>query len=184
MTAARIRISCSTSPPIARPDPGRRRQFRLRLLARACALGIDGFRHSLRDLDLVRRYLLQQLLQERHASDPGLRGGSGEAVRRRRARRQRDAVHRSGEAGDSRARRRRGEVRHRSLSQALPAQRARRHRPDHGQGRKDRALRREARPPVPGCIKWPPSGPHARVARVKPASCTDPVRALHRLRAD
>src|SRR5256885_10079580 len=50
-------------------DPGGWRQFRLRLLARACALGADGFRHSLRDLDLVRRHLLQQLLQERRAAD-------------------------------------------------------------------------------------------------------------------
>ena len=53
-------------------DPGRRRQFRLRLLARARALGADGFRHSLRDLDLVRRHLLQQLLQERRAADQGI----------------------------------------------------------------------------------------------------------------
>ena len=53
-------------------DPGRRRQFRLRLLARARALGADRFRHPLRDLDLVRRHLLQQLLQERHPADQGV----------------------------------------------------------------------------------------------------------------
>ena len=46
---------------------------------------------TLRDLDLVRRHFLQQLLQERRAADQGLAGGSGEAVRRRRARRQCDA---------------------------------------------------------------------------------------------
>ena len=55
-------------------NPGRRRQFRLRLLARARALGADGFRHPLRDLDhLVRRHILQQLLQERRAADQGVR---------------------------------------------------------------------------------------------------------------
>jgi 3-isopropylmalate dehydratase small subunit len=45
----------------------------MRLLARARALGAQGFRHHLRDLDLVRRHLLQQLLQERrpaHKVDP------------------------------------------------------------------------------------------------------------------
>ena len=34
-------------------DPGRRRQFRLRLVARACALGAAGFRHPLRDRALA-----------------------------------------------------------------------------------------------------------------------------------
>ena len=59
----------------------------------------------------------------------------GEAVRRRRARRQRHADRRSGKAGNPRPRRRRGEVRDRRAPQALPAQRPRRHRPDHGQAR-------------------------------------------------
>ena len=53
-------------------DPRRRRQFRLRLLARARALGAARFRHPLRDLDELRRHLLQQLLQERHPADQGL----------------------------------------------------------------------------------------------------------------
>ena len=44
-------------PP--RQDPGRGRQFRLRFEPRARALGAAGFRHPLRDLDLVRRHLLQ-----------------------------------------------------------------------------------------------------------------------------
>ncbi len=34
---------------------------------------LHGFRHHLRDLDLVRRHLLQQLLQERHPAGPGAR---------------------------------------------------------------------------------------------------------------
>src|ERR1700712_5140160 len=37
---------------------------------RARTGGAARFRHPLRDLDLVRRYLLQQLLQERHPADP------------------------------------------------------------------------------------------------------------------
>ena len=41
-------------------------------IARACALGADGFRHPLRDLDVVRRHFLQQLFQERRAADPRL----------------------------------------------------------------------------------------------------------------
>ena len=70
-------------------------------------------------------------------------GGPGEAVRRRRARRQCDAHRRSGKAGNPRPRRRRGQVRDRPAPQALPAQRPRRHRADHGQERQDRQLRAE-----------------------------------------
>ena len=62
---------------------------------RARAVGAAGFRHPLRDLDLVRRHLLQQLLQERHSADPRHPGRPRQVVRRRRARRQRDADHRS-----------------------------------------------------------------------------------------
>ena len=42
-----------------RSDPCRGRQFRLRVVARTCALGAFGFRHPLRHLDQFRRYLLQ-----------------------------------------------------------------------------------------------------------------------------
>ena len=122
-----------------------RRQFRLRLVARARALGAVGFRHPLRDLHLVRRHFLQQLLQERHSADPRVAGGPGEAVRRRRARRQFDADRRSGKTGNPRARRRRGQVRDRRLPQALPAQRARRYRADQAEGRQDRDLREAGR---------------------------------------
>ena len=51
------------------PDHRRRRQFRLRLVARARALGAARFRRALRDLDQLCRHLLQQLLQERHSAD-------------------------------------------------------------------------------------------------------------------
>ena len=53
-------------------DPRRRRQFRLRLVPRARALGAARFRHPLRHLDELRRHFLQQLLQERHPADHGL----------------------------------------------------------------------------------------------------------------
>ena len=68
-------------------------------------------------------------------------GRPRQAVRRCRARRQRDADDRSRQAGDPRARRRHGEVRDRSVPQALPAQRPRRYRPDHGKEDLDRQLR-------------------------------------------
>ena len=48
-------------------------------------------------------------------------------------------------AGDPRPRRRRGQVRHRPVPQALPDRRARRHRPDDGQGPRHRRLRAESR---------------------------------------
>ena len=68
-------------------------------------------------------------------------GGPRQAVRRRRARLQRDADDRSREAGDPRPRRRHGEVRDRSVPQALPAQRPRRYRPDDAEEGLDRQLR-------------------------------------------
>ena len=37
-------------------------------MPRACTLGASRLRHSLRDFDVVRRHLLQQLLQERHSA--------------------------------------------------------------------------------------------------------------------
>ena len=40
-------------------DPRRRRQFRLRLVARTCAVGAAGLRHPLRHLDQLCRHLLQ-----------------------------------------------------------------------------------------------------------------------------
>ena len=76
---------------------------------RARALGAARFRHPLRDLDELRRHLLQQLLQERHPADHGLARGPGEAVGRRRARRQRDAHDRSRGPGDPRPGRRHGQ---------------------------------------------------------------------------
>ena len=48
------------------------------------------------------------------------------------------------EPGDPRSRRRQGEVRDRPVPQALPAERPRRHRPDHGEEVVDRHLRGEA----------------------------------------
>ena len=67
----RGRTSCSTSRRIGkRRDPGRRAEFRLRLVARAGGLGAARLRHPLRDRAELRRHLLRQLLQERRAADP------------------------------------------------------------------------------------------------------------------
>ena len=61
-------------------DPGRRRQFRLRLDPRACALGAARFRHPLRDRAELRGHLLQQLLQERHSADRAAAGADRQAA--------------------------------------------------------------------------------------------------------
>ncbi len=100
-------------------DSRRRRQFRLRLVARARALGAARFRHPLRHLDRLRRHFLQQLLQERHSAGQGVAGRSGEADGRRAARRQRDADRRSAGAGNPRPRRRRRQVRDRRRSASI-----------------------------------------------------------------
>ena len=55
------------------------REFRLRLKPRACALGVARFRDTLRPLDLICRYFLQQLLQERHSADRAAAGDRGQA---------------------------------------------------------------------------------------------------------
>ena len=44
-------------------------------IARACALGAARLRHPLRDRAVLRRHLLQQLLQERHPADRAAAGG-------------------------------------------------------------------------------------------------------------
>ena len=97
-------------------DPGRRRQFRLRLVARACPLGAARFRHPLRHLDQLRRHLLQQLLQERHPADQGqpedLEKLIDDAERGANATLSIDLEN----AGNPRPRRRHGQVRHRRRS--------------------------------------------------------------------
>ncbi len=67
----------------------------------------------------------------------------GEALRRRGARRQRDAHGRPRETGNPRPRRGFDQVRPRRLPQALPPQRPRRYRADAGKGAGDRFLRAE-----------------------------------------
>jgi hypothetical protein len=114
-----------------RADPRRGRQFRLRLLARARALGAARFRHPLRDRHLLRRHLLQQLLQERHPADRPAAGRRGQADGRRprgaNATVTVDLEARTITGPDG------GVIKFEStLPQALPAERPRRHRPDHG----------------------------------------------------
>ena len=64
----RVRAEPGTVPQGA--DHHRAREFRLRLVARARALGAARFRHPLHHRAVVRRHLLQQQLQERPAADP------------------------------------------------------------------------------------------------------------------
>ena len=114
-------------------DTGRGREFRLRLLARACALGAPGFRHPLRDRAVFRRHFLQQLLQERHAADQGAPEDSGQAVedaeRGANATLTIDLAKQEIRGPDG------GVVKFEidPVPQTLPARRARRHRPDHGE---------------------------------------------------
>ena len=146
-------------------DSGRRRQFRLRVVARACALGADGFRHPLRDLDLVRRYFLQQLLQERRPADPvspeDLENCSTtpSAAPTRRCRRSRKQEIRGPDGGMVKFDIDRA-------PQALSAQRPRRHRPDHGQGDKIDGYEAKAQPRGRGLltivIPWAPRQRRAR----------------------
>ena len=65
-----------------RADPARAAQFRLRQLARARAVGACRLRLSRDDRAVVRRHLLQQLLQERPAADRAARIAGRPAVRR------------------------------------------------------------------------------------------------------
>ena len=58
----------------AEPDPGRRAQLRLRLVARARALGAPGLRLRGDHRALVRRHLLRQLHQDRAAAGDPRRG--------------------------------------------------------------------------------------------------------------
>ena len=127
-------------------DPRRRRQFRLRLEPRARALGAARFRHPLRHLDELRRHFLQQLLQERHPADHRVAGGPRQADGRRRARRQRDDHRSISRTRRSAAPTAAWSVSTSTRSEALPAQRARRDRPDHGKARPLSTPTRKRRP--------------------------------------
>ena len=126
-------------------DPDRRREFRLRQLARACALGAARLRHPLRDRAQLRRHLLQQLLQERRPADR-TRAGADRAPAARGGRGQEPDLHVDLEQQHDPAadRQRAVRLRGRSVPQALPAERPRRRRPDHAEGPAHRPLREPA----------------------------------------
>ena len=126
--AAGLRAQPGAVPP--RADPHRAREFRLRVLARARALGAARFRHPLRHRAGLRRHLLQQLLQERHPADPPAARGLRPADRGREAGRQRAHHRRSRAPGRGPPERRGNPLRHRPVPQAPAAERPRRHRPD------------------------------------------------------
>ncbi len=58
-TIARTGLGKALFDEMQGQDPRRRREFRLRLIARARALGAVGFRHHLRHRAELRRHLLQ-----------------------------------------------------------------------------------------------------------------------------
>ena len=122
-------------------DPGGRRQFRLRLVARACAVGAARFRHPLRDLHLFADIFYNNCFKN---------GILPIKVRPEDLEKLFDDAERGANATltiDLEKQEIRGPdggvdpVRYRSVPQALPAQRARRHRADHGEEHEDRRLR-------------------------------------------
>ncbi len=112
--AAGLRAEPAGVPPRGNPD--RARELRLRLVARARAVGVAGFRHTLRDRAGLRRHLPQQLLQERHPAGPPAARGVRPADGGRQAGRQRPADRRPGAAGRGAAQRRGDPVRDRRAS--------------------------------------------------------------------
>src|SRR5439155_991630 len=133
-----------------RGDPAGAQEFRLRLLARACAVGAAGLRLPLRDRTLVRRHLLQQLLQERPASGGAERDRGRSPVLRVRL------LSRIQAAGEPRepiglypSWLANHALRDRCVPQLLPAERARRDRPHAAPRRQDPRLRSAAQSPVP-----------------------------------
>src|SRR6056297_3422405 len=122
-------------------DPCRGRQFWLWLVARARAVGDQGFRHPLHHRAVLCRYLLQQLLQERHPAGHPAAGTGGRADERGREGGQ--CPDRGGPRGADRLdlRRRGVLLRGGRVQEALPAGGARRYRPDAGEGGGDRRLR-------------------------------------------
>ena len=122
--------------PAAEPDPRDRAELRLRLVARARAVGARGLRLQGDRRAVVRRHLLRELHQDRAAAGP--------AAGRRRARRSWPPAAREVDLDAQEVTLRRRAA-HASRStptiQPPPAQRPRRHRADAAEGRRDRRLR-------------------------------------------
>ena len=121
--------------PARQPDPRHRAQLRLRLVARARAVGARGLRLQGDRRAELRRHLLLELHQDRAAAGGARRGG----------RARRDGA-RARPASTSRSRRcrfdgRQVRVRDRSRDRAPAARRPRRHRRDAAAGGRDRPLR-------------------------------------------
>ena len=88
---AALPTSCCTSRLTRGADPDHRREFRLRVVPRARALGPARFRHQVHHRAVLRRHLLQQLLQERHSAHHAAASRDRQADRRRLARGERAA---------------------------------------------------------------------------------------------
>ena len=125
------------------PDPRDRAQLRLRLLARARAVGPPGLRLPRDRRPELRRHLLLQLHQDRAAAGRHPRGRRARADERGRGR-----GRPRGSAGA--LRRPLGGVRDRPRDPPPAAQRPGRHRPDARAGGRHRLLR--ARPRAPGPV--------------------------------
>ena len=129
-------------------DPHRRKELRLRQLARARCLGHQPVRLPRRHRAQLRRHLLLQRRQERHHP---------RRAHRSRSRNPHPAHHRKPEAphhhqprSPDRHRRRRLQraLRHRPLPQILPAERPRRHRPHPAPRKRSQQLRIQTRPRI------------------------------------
>ena len=81
--SAQSRFRAERAALPGREHPARAPQLRLRQLARARAVGARRLRLPRADRAVVRRHLLQQLLQERPPADRAHRIAGGPAVRRR-----------------------------------------------------------------------------------------------------
>mmetsp|Transcript_5267 Transcript_5267/g.10709 ORF Transcript_5267/g.10709 Transcript_5267/m.10709 type:complete len:377 (+) Transcript_5267:1664-2794(+) len=107
---------------------GVRGQFRMRVQSRACAVEHQRHGHTVHHQHQFRRYLLQQLLQQRHAAHYSATGPGGEAHRGRRRARDGDH-HRPAPAEGHPSQRRRVSFRNGPLPQTLPDKRAGQDRP-------------------------------------------------------
>ena len=130
--------------PAGQPDPRHRPELRLRLLARARAVGARGLRLQGDRGRELRRHLLLQLHEDRPAAGRAARGEDVRALMAGRRGRGRPR----GARGP--LRRARGAVRARRRDPPPPAQRARRHRADAPAARRRSRPTSRTRAPRPG----------------------------------
>ena len=163
-----------------RQDPAGRRQLRLRLVARARAVGARRVGHPGRHHDELRRHLPGQLAQERPAADRRRPGDAPAAVRARGGRPRRRAHRRPRRAGRPPARRRGPAVRRRPVLEADAPRGHRRARLPPRQGRRSPPGRRRIRPASTPGLPPPPTdaegdGPRGGPAGSRPRGAHPPA---------